>query len=188
MKKYLISLYISILCVVGLTAQPIVTDSVETREPISVDVRVKSDPMSIIISSEALEKNEALQETLKIMHMQYSILTTALKDLASTIDQKTVFQTNVQSLRKYDVNVLSLASTKNTKNILLWITIFICSAFVYLINASNPIYETKSNVNRVREMIRIIMLFPSLISLVISIWYILYGYEYELYSILQSVM
>lgn len=129
----------------GQGKAPVLTDTIPmTLPPVEFDVRIKSDPMSVIISSEDLEKNQSLQKTLEVITYQNSVFNEHLGKLVDNVENKTV--SRIQLLRKYDVNVLQLATLNRSKDIVIYMTLSLLFLLFYIrnFNIRSNIYNESS--------------------------------------------
>lgn len=184
MKKYIISTILSIFFSITLFAQD--TAIVEQKEPMSLDIRVKSDPTSVIISSEALEKNEALQKTLEVVYYQNSIMNDNLKQLSKSLSQKERIEQNRDILRTYDVNLIRLSNNRLKGKLLFTVFIILLSLYILFNNRQLGIVSVKTNQGR--SIIRMIFINVFTASLMYLTYMLIVGKEQELYNLLTKLM
>lgn len=144
MKKLMIIFFSLFISFVSFSQET--KDSLK-KELIEVDIRVKSDPTSIVISSEALEKNEALQETLNVIAEQNKNFNSVFRELNQSISEKQKLEDRKFFLEKYSINIQKISKKRRTSNIIFLSTIiFFLFGLIIVLNKTIPyIYDKLSN-------------------------------------------
>lgn len=150
-----------------------------------LDVRIKSDPMSLKISTENLQSTESLQKTLNVVTYQNAKVNEELVKLNENLKNTT--NNKISLLHKYDVNILEISR----RNQLIEGTLHLCLGLLFVLfyimnfNIRSNIYNEGSIVFKrmVLNMSLSILAFYSIVKAI----FIFSSYKNYLFDILINL-
>lgn len=156
MKKLLIAL-IGIVFSVSLFSQEAKLDTVtKQNNPIQLDIGVKSDPISVIISSDDLKKNETLAIVLQQLHEQSLLVDKSLQEFNNTLSFQTKYNQIIDILSENNIDIIEISKNKRAKDILIFIF------WTILLIAFNILIDNKALYVDVKMRLQISLFFATL--------------------------
>ena len=157
----------------------------DTVAPIEFDVRIKSDPMSIVVSTEDIETNESLQKTLNVITYQNSVFNEELSKLNIGLKDKEV--NRIQLLKKYDVNILEVSKINQLIEGTIYLCLGIFLAFFWSINLNirSNIYNESSIVFK-RKVLSMILILGAFLTVIKAI-FIFSSYQVYLFDTITKL-
>jgi len=167
-------------------SQDVEKDSIE-KETMTLDIKVKSTPTSVIISSEALEKNEALQQMLNISNRNSIYLNNNLYELNKTFNSLPMKELEARAtfLNKQGINIKE--TNRVNKLIDFWCTVAaVLISYLFIIFEPKYLYSEKTN-SMISKWIFVLFTFIIVYKVFPAIIKFIVLPEYELLNMFQKV-
>jgi hypothetical protein len=116
-----------------------------------------ADPVKVTVSTESLEKNEPLNETLKGQNKQTIVLNEQFTTLNSTLsNRKEELLLKQQYLESHDIDVVDISNQEREKYIMIYSLLFVISMIIWFSNhtkINQKLYEVLNEESKRRILV-----------------------------------
>lgn len=180
MKKlvlFMIAIFTSILMIGQDTTY---FDTVK-NQTVNLDIRVKSDPTSVVISTKSLDQNVALKKTLEVVHYQNLLINDNLENLIRESSKEKHFVDRRTVLDKYGLDILNISRQNQKKDIAIFASLFmLLSTFIFYLGYVNPL-TIPTNYKLSLYAIKLI-LYPITVIMLINTISAIWGFDHYLFQ------